>query len=420
MRNLVLVVLLVLSGCTAPGSTATVTILASWSGAEEAKFRRVLDAFEEQTGIEVDYIGTRALGQVLESEVQQGDPPDLVIFPSPGELATYAKRGYLHPLDDVLPGHREEYGDQWLELERAATDRQYGLAVKADLKGVIWFNPKELIEPKPARGAELQALVRRTRVTPWCVGMGASPYSGWPGTDWVETLLLRLSGPALYQDWTAGRLTWASSPVRAAWETWGALAGPDLVRGGARGALLTDFGDAGRGLFTDPPGCLLELQGTFAAGGYQGYETKPKAGIDYDFFEVPPFGEGRPAKAVAADLAAMFNDTPQARRLMAFLASASASAIWPGSGGAYSVNRRVPPAAYPDDVAKRVSGKLTEPGTFCFDASDLMPPTMRTAFHRAVLEYLADPGRLDEILANLDEVRAGVPPGEWLDFPCGS
>jgi hypothetical protein len=34
-----------------------------------------------------------------------------------------------------------------------------------------------------------------------------------------------------------------------------------------------------------------------------------------------------------------------------------------------------------------------------------MPATLQTAFHRAVLEFVAAPERLDEILAELEAIR---------------
>jgi alpha-glucoside transport system substrate-binding protein len=405
-----------LTGCAEVGDHPTVTILGSWTGAEEESFEAVLAAFEAEEDIEVDYSGTRALGQVLRSEVQQGTPPDLAVLPSPGELANYARDGYLQPLDDVLGPQADEYSDQWVELERAATDRRYGVAVKADLKGTIWFNPKRLPEPRPRTEAELSAFLGSIGgVAPWCMGMGATPDSGWPGTDWVENILLQQAGPDVYRQWAAGQLKWGSEPVRRAWRTWGELA----VRGGAKSVLLTDFTDAGRGLFAEPAGCLLDHQATFAMSTYKGYGMPLVAGEDFDFFPYPSSTGGERAWEVSADLAAMFNRTPESEKLIKFLASARAQEIWPRGGGAFSVNRKVPTAVYADDVSRRIATTLTTSGTFCFDASDLMPGVMRTAFYRAVLEYVNDPGRLDTVLAQLDTVRDNIGRDEWLNFPCG-
>jgi alpha-glucoside transport system substrate-binding protein len=62
---------------------------------------------------------------------------------------------------------------------------------------------------------------------------------------------------------------------------------------------------------------------------------------------------------------------------------------------------------YKNPVSKRIAQLLTEQ-PLCLDASDVMPAEMADAFSRAVLEYLGDPGRLDDILQGLDRVRDGL------------
>jgi alpha-glucoside transport system substrate-binding protein len=410
--SLLLVVLMNLSACAGPGSAGTVTILASWSGSEEASFRKVLAAFEAEENIKVNYVGTRALGQVLQSEVQKGTPPDIAVMPSPSELATFARRGYLKRLDDVVGQQDGEYSQQWLQFEKVAQQDRYGVAVKADLKSMIWFSPQHQPQSKPQTGDELTAPGAQ-----WCMGMGATPDSGWPGTDWIEDILLHQSGPEVYQQWAAGKLKWTSEPVRRAWTTWGKL----KVPANKQSVLLTDFGDAGQPLFTGP-GCKLDHAASFTMGSYQGYDGKPVPGKDkgFDFFPFPTFGDVPRAWEVSADLAGMFNDTPQARKLIKFLASPRAQSIWPEAGGAFSVNRKVDRTVYRDDVSRRIADTLTSKEILCFDASDLMPATIRTTFYRAVLEYLNNPSQLDELLRKLEMVRANIKPGDWLDFPCGT
>lgn len=407
-----LVLILVLAGlpaCASSGSAGTVQVLASWTGGEEKSFRAVLDAFEAEENIRVEYVGTRAVGQVLQSDVQQGSPPDIAVLPSPGELASYARDGYLVPLDDIVEERGDEYSGQWLQLEKAATRHRFAVAVKADLKSMIWYNPRVMTGPKPTTGEELLALGAEQ----WCLGMGAPPDSGWPGTDWIEDVLLHQAGPKAYRDWASGKLEWTSDAVRQAWTTWRQL----LPSNRAKSALLTDFGDAGRPMFAQPPGCRLDHQASFIMGTYRG--DGHEAGRDFDFFPFPAFGSQPPAWVVSADLAAMFNDTPQARKLISFLASERAQRIWPQNGGAFSVNRKVGQSVYGDAVSKKVADALTTASTLCFDASDMMPTTVRAAFYRAVLEYLDDPNRLEALLGKLETVRRNAPNDEWLDFPCG-
>jgi len=403
--------------CSAAGK-GTVVVLASWTGAEEQDFRKVLQAFTGKTGIEFDYQGTRALDQVLASDVQHGTPPDVAVLPNPGSLAGYVHQGKIKPLGDVLG---EQSTGSWQTLEKVGTTQQYAVAVKADLKSAIWYATANLPGPKPATWAELLALSGKLTAdgrTPWCLGLGAPPTSGWPGTDWIEDILLHTAGPDFYRRWAAGRVAWTAPEIRKAWADWGELVTPGgAVRGGAPAALLTDFGDAGRPLFTTPPGCLLEHQASFIMGNYRRADnTVPEPAKDFDFFRFP----GPEVSEVSADLAGMFHDTPQARELMRFLASDEAQRIWPGihRGRVFSVDTTVT-GVYDDPVSRRVAEILTASRQpLCFDASDLMPATMTGAFYRAVLEYLNDPGRLDDLLKQLETVR-NPSTGDWVDVPCG-
>jgi alpha-glucoside transport system substrate-binding protein len=182
------------------------------------------------------------------------------------------------------------------------------------------------------------------------MGMGSTPISGWPGADWIEDILLHQFGTDIYQKWASGNLPWTSQPVRKAWQEWGTI----TATTGSRSTLLTDWTDAGRPMFTNPPGCYLDHQPSFIIASYQNYrKEKLKPGTDFDFFPFPAGAAGG-AFIVSADMATMFNDTPQARQLIKYLATAKAQAIWPHSGGgAFSVNKKMNQNVYPDGVSKK-------------------------------------------------------------------
>jgi alpha-glucoside transport system substrate-binding protein len=165
-------------------------------------------------------------------------------------------------------------------------------------------------------------------------------------------------------------------------------------------------------MFAPKPGCLLEHQASFMSAFYSNTESHPTPGKDFDYFTLPG-----PALSVSADLAGMFHDTPQARGLIKFLVSDEAQKHWP-SVQAFSANKDVLQDQYLDPVSKKIAVQLTGPTPLCFDASDLMPAIVRGAFYRAVLSYLSDPGSLDAVLAELDQVSAHAP---WNDrtVACG-
>jgi alpha-glucoside transport system substrate-binding protein len=413
----------VLVACSAPDSMTSVSVLGPWTHGEQQNFEKVLNRFTRDTGVKVIYQGARAVNEELSSRVQNGTSPDVAILFSPGEVGRYLRNRKLNRLDNVIDKtQRNNYTNQWQKLESLGTENLYGVVVKANLKSIIWYNPKY----RP--GGEIQNWDQvvawsgdkaNTGGRPWCMGMGSTPTSGWPGTDWIEDILLHEFGTDIYQQWSSGRLPWTSPQIREAWERWGTI----TATVDRRSVLLTDWSDAGRPMFANPtPGCFLDHEPSFAIANYQTYDKTLKPGNDFDFLPFPAFGASRGMFEVSADMATMFNDTPQARRLIRYLATADAQRIWPHSGGgAFSVNSKVnnDPTVYPDQVSLRIAQQLTTANVLCYDAGDLMPATMRNAFYRGVLEYLSDPKQLTQILTELDEVRRTVEPEEWLDIPCG-
>jgi alpha-glucoside transport system substrate-binding protein len=102
----------------------------------------------------------------------------------------------------------------------------------------------------------------------------------------------------------------------------------------------------------------------------------------------------------------MFNDTPAARSLMAYLVTSEAQDVWVARGGALSANKQA--TSYPDEISRRSAELLVNAQTFAFDASDLMPQEMNAAFWTGIVDYVNDPSQLDSILAELDDVQSGA------------
>ncbi len=89
----------------------------------------------------------------------------------------------------------------------------------------------------------------------------------------------------------------------------------------------------------------------------------------------PALGAGAPdGLVVGGDVAVQLTASPAARRLLRFLASPEAAAVWAGGGGFLSPNRDVPAAAYPDAATARSAALLATAPTIRFDLSDLQPP----------------------------------------------
>ncbi|MGW2542149.1 ABC transporter substrate-binding protein [Kitasatospora sp. NPDC001574] len=439
LRLLLVLTLLAASAACLGGSSGrrVLVIMTPWTAeAERNSFQAVLTAFKAETGITVHASPTRALDQVLRTAVQKREAPDLAVMANPGALRSYAQQGDLVRLDrfqDRALGSglvnllRSDYGPPWSRAGEAVNGDPYAVMVKASVKSLIWYAPQRLAGQPPDSWAGLvgvgRSMVQRGD-TPWCLALADPPNSGWPGTDWIEDILLHQSGADIYTDWVDGKLDWTSPQVREAWQAWGQIfTAQGSIHGGPLTALLTGYGEGAYPLFTASPGCYFEHGAPVTPDPTA--VTKPLPGKDYDFVPFPEFRPApTPAYEVSGDLVAMFHDSPEAERFMAFLASPQAQQIWPGlqPESAFSANRavatRLASGHATGSVARRIDELLTSSAILCFDASDSMPSSMAAAFNRAVLDYLNDPTRLPTILAGLDKVRADAYPPSTQSSVC--
>ncbi|WP_326768064.1 ABC transporter substrate-binding protein [Streptomyces sp. NBC_01591] len=380
---LVLCLMLAATGCglAAPGGgdeQPKVTILGPWTDNQETQFKAVLDTL----GTPYTYQGTAASREVLLAAVQAGNPPDIAILPGVGDLVEYAAERRLHPLGGK--GAAAKYGKPW-QPEARGIEADLWVALKADLKSIVWYRKDR---PPPSYPAPL---------TSWCIGMGDDGASGWPGSDWIEDLILQTAGPVLYERWATGGLKWTDGPVLNAWSLWAGLLAQD--RDAAGRALLDDHrgGPDGRGLLFDG-GCDLEHQGSFARSFYGDHSGQAAF---TDSAPLLPSGPRIKGREVSADFAALFGSSTQARDLLTRLTSREAQAEWGRKAGVFSPNSDVP--ARKGTVEKQISSRLTDQRVpLCLDASDVMPAAVRDAFYEAVLLTIAHPDapvrdRLDDI-----------------------
>jgi alpha-glucoside transport system substrate-binding protein len=365
--------------------------------------------WEDQTGNTVKYTGTRDINTVLTTGVASGVLPDLAGLPGPGQMAEFAKAGALKPLDGVLDvnTYKSETAPALVSLG-TVDGKLEGVFIKAAVKGLIWYNPKvhDYSASPPTTWDDLKTQAQANKGNAqaiWCLGLGSGAASGWPGTDWIEDIVLRQAGPDVYNNWWAGKVKWTDPAIKAAFQTYLTDVVANIADPTAAVDPQKDFSVAGDPLFASPPGCELFHQASFITG-LGAFKTKT-AGTDYNFFPFPDintqFAGGLEG---AGDLFGMFHDTDAAKSLMKYLVTAPAQDIWVKLGGAISANKNA--TDYPDDISKRSAALLSSAKSFVFDASDLMPTAMNAAFWTAMLTVTKDPSQLDATLANLDKVQA--------------
>ena len=393
-------------GGSSSGGGKSVTVIGTWGGDEQKAFLAMVAPWEAQTGNKVKYTGTRDINTVLTTGVASGVLPDLAGLPGPGQMNEFAKSGALKPLDGVLDvaTYKAETAPALVALG-TVDNKLSGVFIKAAVKGLIWYSPAlhDYSAAPPATWDDLKSQATANKgnaAAIWCLRLGSGAASGWPGTDWIEDLVLRQAGPDVYNSWWAGKTKWTDPAIKTAWQSFGDIVANSY--GGSNTVNSTNFANAGDPLFKTPPGCLLLHQASFITG--LGAFKTLKAGTDYNFFPFPDINtQYTGAIEGAGDLFGMFHNTPASASLMAYLVTAPAQDIWVKIGGAISANKNA--KDYPDDISKRSADLLANSKVFVFDASDLMPTAMNDAFWKGIVDYVKDPTKLDSILSNLDSVQ---------------
>lgn len=380
-------------------ASKTVSVLGVWTGNEAEAFNKMVAPFEAETGIKVEFTGTRDLPAVLTTQVEAGNPPDVSAIPNPGQMIEFAKENKLVDLStfmdmDVL---RSDYSSTWIDLG-TYQGKFCGVFISADLKSLVWYNPKAFAAAGykvPTTWDEMIALSDKIVAdgkTPWAIGLESGAASGWAGTDWIEDIMLRTVKPEVYDLWVKHGISWLDDSVQRAFDLFGQIAlNKKYVYGGTNAELTINFGDSPDALFTTPPNAYLHRQATFIKSFILDHFPKLVPGEDFDFFPFPPIDPqyGTPALG-AADMFAMFKDTPEARAFMEYIVSPAAQEIWVGELGKLSANKRVNPAVYPDDLTRKAAKILSEASTFRFDGSDLMPSAVGAgSFWTGILDYIS-------------------------------
>jgi alpha-glucoside transport system substrate-binding protein len=368
-----------------PDGDKKVTILGAFGGDEEKRFVESLTEFEQQSGIDIQYTSDQDFTTTVKTKVNAGDAPDIGLFPQPGGIMEFAAAGKVQPVDTFL-----DYDVLNSTLVPGFFDaarykgRVYGAPMRMAVKSIVWY-PKQAYEAggystEPATIQELQsdvaAKVKADGIVPWCIGWESDQATGWVGTDWIEEYVLRMHGPAVYDDWVAHRIPFNDPKIAEAFDAYAEIAkADDEVLGGVRGILNTAFANAMTPAFSDPPKCMLHRQGNFATTFYPApvqADLDNRVGI-YVFPRWEGGFEGQPILG-GGDLAALFNgNDDDAKAVMEFLASDQFGGPWAKAGGWLSPHRTFDATNYPDETTRQMAEIVSNADVFRFDASDLMP-----------------------------------------------
>ena len=382
-----------------PVFASKVTVMHGWPAQQGEAFEKIANTFmvrHPDIKVIVEVIG-RDRPAYLATRLAAGNPPDLTPHPWLGLQAEWAKTNQIVCLDGLIDPS---------ELLNALKPLGYvhgklfGLFVFPNIKSLVWYNKRQFERrgyKPPGSWDEMLALSNKIVAdggTPWAIGMESGAASGWPGTDWIEDIMLRSAGPQIYDRWVNHEIPWTHPAVQKAFKYFGQIVlNPNYVLGGPTGALMTNFGDSPSALFTKPPRALMHRQATFIQGFIHKQSPDLVAGKDYDIFPFPPIdpsvGEAAPI-LVGGDVVNCFSRRPEVIEFAKFLISKAAQEIWVKELGELSSNKNTDPGLYTNPITRKAWHILSNATISRYDASDMMPGAVGTgSFWSGVLDFVS-------------------------------
>lgn len=396
---------------TGPGKS-TVEVMYGFGDSQEAAFQKDLNVFAQANGFKIKFTKAGSWDTEIRARVAGGSAPDVGLFPQPGLMCGLAAQNKVVPYDDatvqldaatLVPG--------FVGAGTCPDGKVYGLPAAVSVKSLLWYD-------KPAFAAagytvpktldDLTALTDKIRSegkTPWCIAAESGQATGWPLTDWIEDLVLRLAGPENYDKWVKGELKFSSPEIKPAFEYLQKIAMTNgNVLGGTKAIIATGFQTGGNALFKQPPGCYLFKQATFVAGK-GGFPDAVLAKLDTEVgvAAFPAKQAGNNPVLTGGDLAAAFSNDANSVKLRNFIASKE-NGVEVGKAGYFSPHKSFDVSLYPNEMLRTIASDVLYSSTAArFDGSDLMPAKVGAGtFWTEPVAWISGKESLDEALKKID------------------
>ncbi|MDQ1084923.1 MULTISPECIES: ABC transporter substrate-binding protein [Microbacterium] len=405
------------SGGGASGGETTVRISGGITGTEADALNQSFEQFTADTGIKVVYTGDKSFEGNIVTKVSGGDAPDIAIVPQPGLLKTLIGTGEVQAASDAVSANVDEYwGEDWKSYG-TEDGTFYAAPMLANLKGYVWYSPAKFKEwgvEVPKTLDELMTLTatiqQKTGAAPWCAGFASDAASGWPGTDWVEDMVLRLSGPDVYDQWVANEVKFTDPQIKAAFDAVGdILLNPSYVNAGfgdVSSINSTAFADVAAKVADGS--CPMTHQASFLSANFltvtNAAGETPTVAPDGDVyaFLTPGVTEGELAVEGGGEFVAAFSDDENVQKVVEYMSSPEFADARVKLGGVISANKGADPSLASSEFLTEAMKTLQDPNTTLrFDASDLMPATVGAgSFWKGMVSWI-DGTPTDQVLSDI-------------------
>jgi alpha-glucoside transport system substrate-binding protein len=377
----------------------TVSVYSTIVDIEATNLEAAFKPFEQCTGATIKYEGSKEFETQIGVRAKAGNAPDIAIFPQPGLMADQAKAGNLKPAPKAVSDLVDKNWSADWKKYGTVDGVFYTAPMLANVKGYIWYAPKTFKDKGwevPKTWDEMMTLSNKIAddgtMKPWCAGFESGEATGWPGTDWVEDVVLRVQGPEVYDQWVSHQIPFNDPKIVAAMNKTGEILLNDkFVNGGfgdVRSILSTGFAQAGQPVLDGQ--CAMHHQANFQAANWpEGTSVAPDGDV-WAFMTPPTDASKGQAITGGGEMVGAYKDTPEVQAFQAYLASAEFANNRVKLGGVISANKGLDPANAQTELDKQSIALLQDPNTvFRFDGSDLMPGAVGSnSFWKGIVAWI--------------------------------
>jgi len=394
--------------------SSTVTIWSSVDQPVQDGLVKALEAKIKDGGddITVDWQKVENINQLIMTKIQANDTPDIAFIPQPGVVADIVSRDAAQPLDDVVDMSTLEESMVPGTLDAGTVDgKLYGMLTSANVKGLVFY-PKKAWEAAgyPTEVAtidDLNALTEQIKAdgnTPWCMGIESDTATGWPATDWFETLVAKYNGADVYKQWVTNEVKFDSPEVRQAADEFEKLMFTDgNVLGGRDAIASTNFGTAGNPMFDAKPGCWMYNQGSFITGFFP-EDVLADLDANVGVFGFPPAEAGGENPVIGGgDLAMLLSENDNAKTVMKYLSETDIGNDAAPNSSFISPHKDFDVSLYPNETTREIAQVAYDSTALLFDGSDQMPGEVGAGtFWQDMTAWISGQEDLDTALSNID------------------
>lgn len=384
----------------------TMTINIAFKGASQrAVWQSVIDDFKKahpDIDVKASFVDEEAYKVQLPGWLSTV-APDVVNWHNGERMAYYARRGLFEDLsgdwkkngwDSMYASTKESSSYNGKQYAAPTVYYSWGLFYRKDL-----FQ-KAGIASEPKTWDQLMDACKKLKaagITPFAVG----GRDAWTLAGWFDYLDLRINGNAFHQKLMAGEVPYTDPRVKKVYTTWKQLLDDkDFIDN----SLSYDLDAAQPFLFQGK--AAMMLMGTFITGGFP-----PNVKPNMSYFQFPiidsnvPTAEDGPVESL--HIPAKAKNKADAHTFLAFVETPEQGAKLATGLGSLSANSKSPE---PEDPISKIGFQIlsnTRGGIAQFYDRD-MTKEMADEGMKGMQQFVADPTKIDAILAQLEQTRKRI------------